>query len=124
MKLNCDLRTTVMHDISKDLEESNPDYKCEDGDVWTFTPNLLFNKETRLLNNKLGIHKVNKYGEKMGGRRISDKKIIQYDLNFKPIKEWSCVKEASEKLQIPEPTIRACLNKQTKNRDFFWKYKQ
>ena len=34
-------------------------------DIWYVTPNFLTNQKTGLLNKKLDIHKINKFGEKM-----------------------------------------------------------
>ena len=51
----------AMKDISEYLH--NQDIKIVDGnnDVWVVTPNRMQNKETRKLNAKLGLHKINKF---------------------------------------------------------------
>lgn len=55
----------AMKDISEYLRSQNLQIADENGDVWVVTPSRLFNKETRKLNNELGLHKVNKYGNRM-----------------------------------------------------------
>jgi hypothetical protein len=55
----------AMKDISEYLHSQNLHLADENGDVWVVTPSRLFNKETRKLNNELGLHKVNKYGNRM-----------------------------------------------------------
>jgi len=55
----------AMKDISEYLRSQNLHLADENGDVWVVTPSRMFNKETRKLNNELGLHKVNKYGNRM-----------------------------------------------------------
>ena len=55
----------AMKDISEYLRSQNLQKVDENGDVWVVTPSRIFNKETRKLNNELGLHKVNKYGNRM-----------------------------------------------------------
>jgi len=59
------VRVCVMHDISEYIKESNQKIIGENKEVLIVTPNLLFTKENRKLNAELGLHKVNKFGEKM-----------------------------------------------------------
>lgn len=54
----------AMKDISEYLHSQNLHLADENGDVWVVTPYRMFNKETRKLNNELGLHKVNKYGNR------------------------------------------------------------
>jgi len=55
----------AMKDISEYLRSQNLQIVDENGDVWVVTPSRMFNKETRKLNNELGLHKVNKCGNRM-----------------------------------------------------------
>jgi len=55
----------AMKDISEYLHSQNLQIVDENGDVWVVTPARMANKETRKLNIELGLHKVNKYGNRM-----------------------------------------------------------
>lgn len=50
----------ALRDISYYLLCQDTKIIDENKDVWMVTPTRMFNKESRLLNNKLGLHKVNK----------------------------------------------------------------
>lgn len=52
-------------DISNYLKEINIEIYDNNDDVWVVTPSRINTKETSILNRKLGLHKVNLYGEKM-----------------------------------------------------------
>lgn len=54
----------AMKDISEYLRSQNIQIVDKMGDVWVVTPSRMANKETRKLNNELGLHKVNKYGKR------------------------------------------------------------
>lgn len=56
--IGCDLpRRVAMKDISE--------YLYDQDRMWVITPNNMNNKETSILNKKLGVHKVNKFGVRM-----------------------------------------------------------
>jgi hypothetical protein len=38
---------------------------CGNQEVWIVLPTVMLSKYTRSLNNKLGLHKINKHGERM-----------------------------------------------------------
>lgn len=54
----------AMKDISNYLKE-NYFVRDEYQDVWFVTPSFMMNKESRKLNKKLGLHKINMHGKKM-----------------------------------------------------------
>lgn len=54
----------AMKDISEYLHSQNLQIVDENNDVWVVTPSRMANKETRRLNIELGLHKVNKYGNR------------------------------------------------------------
>ena len=47
-------------DISEYLRSLELEIIDKNGDVWVVTPNRMHNKDTRKLNLKLGVHKLNK----------------------------------------------------------------
>ena len=51
----------AMKDISEYLHNQDIKIVDENNDVWVVTPNRMQNKETRKLNAKLGLHKINKF---------------------------------------------------------------
>lgn len=54
----------------------------------------------------------------------TNKKVIQYTLNSKIVKEWDSLKEASDALSIPSGNISHCCRKIYKTcKGFIWKYK-
>jgi len=55
----------AMKDISEYLHSQNLQIVDEHGDVWVVTPSRMANKETRRLNAELGLHKINKHGNRM-----------------------------------------------------------
>lgn len=55
----------AMKDISEYLRSQNIQIVDEKGDVWVVTPSMMANKKTRKLNIELGLHKVNKFGNRM-----------------------------------------------------------
>jgi len=55
----------AMKDISEYLRSQNLQIVDEHGDVWVVTPSHMANKETRKLNVELGLHKINKHGNRM-----------------------------------------------------------
>lgn len=64
----------AMRDISKYLKSQN--LKIFDGeDVWVATPNtmLMFRKDMALMNRELGLHIINKCGERMARRKSENK---------------------------------------------------
>ena len=63
----------AMKDISNYLKE-NYFVRDEYQDVWFVTPSFMMNKESRKLNKKLGLHKINKYGQKMNKFNNNKKK--------------------------------------------------
>jgi|694.fasta_scaffold56089_9 hypothetical protein len=63
----------AMKDISNYLKE-NYFVRDEYQDVWFVTPYYMMNKESRKLNKKLGLHKINKYGQKMNKFNNNKKK--------------------------------------------------
>lgn len=55
----------ALHDISEYLQKQNLQITDGHNDVWVVTPSRMFNKESRRLNAELGLHKINKYGQRM-----------------------------------------------------------
>ena len=55
----------AMSDISEYLKSQNIQIYDNNCDVWIVTPSRIYNKEVRNLNKKLGLHKINKFGDKM-----------------------------------------------------------
>jgi LEA14-like dessication related protein len=51
----------AMKDISEYLHNQDIKIVDENQDVWIVTPSRMQNKETRKLNSKLGLHKINKF---------------------------------------------------------------
>jgi LEA14-like dessication related protein len=51
----------AMKDISEYLHNQDIKIVDENQDVWIVTPKRMQNKETRKLNAKLGLHKINKF---------------------------------------------------------------
>ena len=51
----------AMKDISEYLHNQDIKIDDENQDVWIVTPSRMQNKETRKLNSKLGLHKINKF---------------------------------------------------------------
>jgi hypothetical protein len=51
----------AQQDILKDLHGL---YEKTDRDIWVVLPSMMFNKESRKLNQKLGLHKINKFGSR------------------------------------------------------------
>ena len=60
------VRTTALKDISKHIKESYPEEVYGRVDVWVCCPEHLNTTETRELNRRLGLHKINKQNEKNG----------------------------------------------------------
>jgi len=52
-------------DITKYIKEQKIVVMDDNFDVWYVTPNMMKSKEIRMLNNELGLHKVNKFGDRM-----------------------------------------------------------
>lgn len=55
----------AFNDITEYINNQNQQVIDEHNDVWIVTPTRMYNKETRKLNTKLGIHKINKRGKCM-----------------------------------------------------------
>lgn len=55
----------ALKDISDYLASQGEKIYDKNFDVWVLTPHRMFNKETRRLNRALGIHKINKFGDRM-----------------------------------------------------------
>ena len=55
----------AMRDISEYLRSQNIQIYDGNYDVWVVTPSRMMNKKTRRLNMELGLHKVNKSGNRM-----------------------------------------------------------
>jgi hypothetical protein len=60
------VRQTALKDISKYIKESCPEGVYGRLDVWVCCARHLNTKETRELNRRLGLHKINKQNEKNG----------------------------------------------------------
>lgn len=68
---------------------------------------------------KNGLHKI-KYGSEHNGAR----KIIQFSLDDKIIKEWGSIIEAARYYNTSEENIYSCLNKKSKTaKGYKWEYK-
>ena len=60
----------AIKDIKKELIDNGITKQGSAGkDFWYVTITDIFGKESRRLNKKLGVHKINKFGLKMGGRK-------------------------------------------------------
>lgn len=55
----------AFRDISEYIRTEKIIVMDANNDVWYVTPNMMKGKEIRKLNNELGLHKINKCGEKM-----------------------------------------------------------
>jgi hypothetical protein len=61
-------RHIAMHDIALDIDEEIGQGKLKSNskdECWNVRPDQLLTKKTARLNKELGVHKINKYGEKM-----------------------------------------------------------
>ena len=61
----------------------------------------------------------------IGSKSPKARKIIQYDLDCNYIKEWECIKDASDELGIPRTGINRCCQKDKwykQSGGFIWRY--
>lgn len=83
----------------------------------------MLNRRTTGFNIKYKYYKGKKYKKSSLSVGGQPKKVKQYDLNNKFIKEWGSIKIAGEKLNINQGNIvNCCKNKRKTAGNYIWKY--
>lgn len=121
---NCSEPTINM--INRYINPSNIEKVSIGHGAGTF--NLALDKALNWEDDELVYFVENDYLHKPGSPDILkerlQKPIIQYDLKMNFIKEWSSQTEASQVLNINQPSISNCLKNLSKTSNgFIWKYK-
>jgi hypothetical protein len=59
----------ALKDIAEYLTQHKMNKRDEHGDIWNVTAKQMANKQVRRMNIELGVHKVNKFGSRVGKRK-------------------------------------------------------